>query len=122
MAFSASVRSIIIGATYALPLCVNFPPKPDELLRNIQVKNVITILITVPSLLEELIRELLSEQNQSVGLKPLQKLKFIMYGGAGCPDQLCRTLVDNEIVLLSIYGATGYLINKIKYLFFILFN
>jgi len=107
LGFTGTVRSIIKGSTYALPLCVNFPPKPDELLRNIQVKNGITILITVPSLLEQLIRELLSEKNQNIGLKPLQKLKFVMYGGAGCPDQLCQTLVDNNIVLLSIYGATG---------------
>jgi acyl-CoA synthetase (AMP-forming)/AMP-acid ligase II len=110
LAFSGSLRSIIVGCTYALPLCVTFPPKPDELLRNIQVKNGITILVTVPSLLEQLIRELLSEKNNNIGLKPLQKLKFVMYGGAGCPDELCRTLVDNGVVLLSVYGATGELV------------
>ncbi len=107
MAFSGTVRSIMRGCTYALPLCVTFPPKPDELLRNIQVKNGITVLVTVPSLLEQLIRELISEKNKHIGLKPLQKLKFVMYGGAGCPTELCKTLVDNGIVLLSVYGATG---------------
>ncbi len=95
------------GCTYALPLCVTFPPKPDELLRNIQVKNGITVLVTVPSLLEQLIRELISEKNKHIGLKPLQKLKFVMYGGAGCPEELCKSLVDNGVVLLSVYGATG---------------
>ncbi len=107
LGFSASVRCIIVGCTYALPLCVTFPPKPDELLRNIQVKNGLTTLITVPTLLEQLIRELLLEKNSNIALKPLQKLKFIMYGGAGCPDELCKTLVDNGIILLSVYGATG---------------
>ncbi len=106
-AFNGTVRAIIRGCTFALPLCVTFPPKPDELLRNVQVKNGITILITVASLLEQLVRELLSEKNQNIGLKPLQKLKFVMYGGAGCPDELCKTLVDNGVVLLSGYGATG---------------
>src|SRR5438067_962650 len=100
LAFSGSVRSIIIGSTYALPLCVNFPPKPDELLRNIQVNNGITVLITVPTLLEQLIRELLLENNQHIGLKPLQKLRFVMYGGAGCPDGLCQKLVNNGVILL----------------------
>ncbi len=107
MAFGASVRSIIRGSTYALSLCVTFPPKPNELLRNIQVKNGITILITVPTLLDQLVQELLSQTNQNIGLKPLQKLKFVMYSGSSCPDELSKTLVDNEIVLLSAYGATG---------------
>jgi len=99
-----------MGSTYALPLCVTFPPSPDELLRNIQVNNGITTLITVPSLLEQLVRELISEKNQHIGLKPLQKLKFVMYGGAGCPEELCKTLVDNDVRLISIYGATGIII------------
>ncbi|UJR29762.1 hypothetical protein I4U23_017310 [Adineta vaga] len=94
------------GCAYALPLCVTFPPKPDELLHNIQIDNRITALITVPSLLEQLIREVLLEKNQHIGLKPLQKLKFVMYGGAGCPDDLCKILVENNIVLLSVYGST----------------
>lgn len=98
----------MVGCTYALPLCVTFPPKPDELLRNIQVENDLTVLITVPSLLEQLIRELLLQKNSHIGLKPLQKLRFITYGGAGCPDELCKTLVDNGIILLSVYGATGF--------------
>lgn len=96
-----------MGCTYALPLCVTFPPKPDELLRNIQVPDGVTVLVTVPSLLEQLIRELLSEKSSGSGLKPLQKLRFIMYGGAGCPDELCRMLVENGVILLSVYGATG---------------
>jgi acyl-CoA synthetase (AMP-forming)/AMP-acid ligase II len=111
LAFNGTVRAIVTGCTYALPLCITFPPKPDELVHNIQVKNGITILVTVPSLLEQLIRELLSEKNTNIGLKPLQKLKFVMYGGAGCPDELCKTLVDNQVVLLSVYGTTGTLIN-----------
>ncbi|CAF2957194.1 unnamed protein product [Rotaria sp. Silwood2] len=106
LAFNITVRAVVKGCTFALPLCVTFPPKPDELLRNIQVKNDITVLVTVPSLLEQLIRELLSEKNTNIGLKPLEKLKFVMYGGAGCPDELCRTLVDNGVVLISAYGAT----------------
>jgi acyl-coenzyme A synthetase/AMP-(fatty) acid ligase len=109
LTFSAMVCTILTGCTYALPLCVTFPPKPDELLRNIQVKNGITILFTVPSLLEQLIRELLSEKNKNIGLKPLQKLRFVLYAGASCPDELCKTLVDNEVVLLSGYGSTGEL-------------
>jgi acyl-CoA synthetase (AMP-forming)/AMP-acid ligase II len=112
LAFSGTVRTIIRGSTYALPLCLTFPPKPDELLRNIQVKNGITALITVPTLLEQLIRELLKEKNENIGLKPLQKLKFVMYGGAGCPDELCKTLVDYQVVLLSVYGTTGTLIKN----------
>jgi dihydrodipicolinate synthase/N-acetylneuraminate lyase len=30
-----------------------------------------------------------------------------MYGGAGCPEELCKSLVDNGVVLLSVYGSTG---------------
>ncbi|CAF0981994.1 unnamed protein product [Adineta steineri] len=106
LAFTGTVRSIVIGCTYALPLCISFPPKPDELLHNIQVKNGITVLISVPTLLEQLVRELLSEKNVHIGLKPLQKLRFVTYAGAGCPDELCKTLVDNDVTLLSGYGAT----------------
>ncbi|CAF3510938.1 unnamed protein product [Rotaria sp. Silwood1] len=106
LAFNVTVRAVVIGLTYALPLCVTFPPKPDELLLNIQVKNHITALVTVPSLLEQVTRELLSEKNSNIGLKPLEKLKYVMYGGAGCPDELCRTLVDNGVALISVYGAT----------------
>ncbi|CAF1303367.1 unnamed protein product [Rotaria sordida] len=104
--FSATVRAILTGCTFALPLCVTFPPKPDELLRNIQIKNGITVLITVPSLLEQLVEELLSKKNNNIGLKPLQKLRYVIYGGAACPDELCKTLVDNEIVLVGGYGST----------------
>jgi long-subunit acyl-CoA synthetase (AMP-forming) len=99
-----------MGCTYALPLCVTFPPSPDELLHNIQANVGITTLVTVPSLLEQLVRELISEKNQHIGLKPLQKLKFVMYGGAGCPEELCKILVDNGVKLISIYGATGRVI------------
>ncbi|CAF4038801.1 unnamed protein product [Rotaria magnacalcarata] len=106
MAFNVTVRALLVGCAYALPLCVTFPPKPDELLRNIQVKNNITILVTVPSLLEHLIRELLSKDNSYIGLKPLEKLKYVMYAGAGCPEALCRTLVDSGVVLISVYGST----------------
>lgn len=108
-AFNGSVRAILAGCTYALPLCIRFPPKPEELLRNIQIHNAITILLTVPSLLEQLTRELVSEKNSHIGLKPLQKLRFIMYGGAACPDELCKMLVENNVILLSVYGATGKL-------------
>ena len=107
MCFNGTVRSIVTGSAYALPLCRTFPPKPDELLRNIEVNDGITVLVTVPSLLEQLIREFISQRKDDVNFKPLQKLKFIMYGGAGCPEELCRTLVDNDIRLISIYGATG---------------
>ena len=107
LSFTGTVRTIITGSTYALPLCVTFPPKPDELLRNIQVNDGITILVTVPSLLEQLIQELISQKNLENPLKPLQKLKFIMYGGAGCPEELCQLLVDNGIPLISVYGSTG---------------
>ncbi|CAF1201024.1 unnamed protein product [Adineta ricciae] len=106
LAFNGTIRAILAGCTYALPLCATFPLKPDELVNNIQSQNGITVLVTVPSLLEQLIRELLSEKNQHIGLKPLQKLKFVMYGGAGCPDHLCKTLVENNVVLLSVYGST----------------
>lgn len=109
LAFISSARCILLGCTYALPLCVTFPPKPDELVRNIQAKNDITMLLTIPTLLEQLVRELLSEKNTTIGLKPLQKLRCIGYGGAGCPDELCRTLVNNNVILLSIYGSTGEL-------------
>ena len=107
MAFSGTTRAVIQGCTFALPLCANFPPKPDELVRNINEKNGITVLVAVPSLLEQLIRELMSEKYSHIGLRPLKKLRFIMYGGAGCPDELCKLLVDNGIVLTSVYGATG---------------
>jgi acyl-CoA synthetase (AMP-forming)/AMP-acid ligase II len=107
LAFNGTVRSILIGCTYALPLCVAFPPKPDELLRNVHVDMPVTVLVTVPSLLEQLLRELSAETNRSVGLTPLQKLRFIMYGGAGCPDELCKKIVDNGVKLLSVYGSTG---------------
>lgn len=88
-------------------MCVTFPPKPAELLHNIQVKNKITILSGTPSIIESLVRELISEKNSHIGLKPLKRLKFMVYGGAGCPEVLCRTLVDNGVILLSVYGSTG---------------
>jgi long-subunit acyl-CoA synthetase (AMP-forming) len=110
LAFTSSVRTIVMGCTYALPLCITFPPSPDELLHNIQANVGITTLVTVPSLLEQLVRELIAEKNHQIGLKPLQKLKFIMYGGAGCPEELCKILVDNGIKLISIYGATGWIV------------
>lgn len=108
LTFTGTVRTIITGSTYALPLCSTFPPKPEELLRNIQVNDGITVLVTVPSLLEQLIQELISQKNVDNPLKPLQKLKFIMYGGAGCPEQLCKLIVDHGITLLSVYGSTGF--------------
>ena len=101
-------RSIVIGLTLALPLCVTFPPKPNELLQNIQVTDGITSLFTVPSLLEQLVRELILEKNIHVTFEPLRKLKFVMYSGAGCAEDLCRMLVDNGVRLLSLYGATGF--------------
>lgn len=55
-------------------------------------------------------RELLSEKNATVGLKPLQKLLCVAYGGAGCPEELCKTLVNNNVILISAYGFTGKLI------------
>ena len=88
-------------------MCQQFPPKPDELVRNLLVKNRITVLITVPTLLEQLIRELLEEKHADIHLKPLQKLRFVMYGGAGCPDDLCQYLLDHQVILLSVYGSTG---------------
>jgi acyl-CoA synthetase (AMP-forming)/AMP-acid ligase II len=107
MAIFGTTRAIISGCTYALPLCLTFPPKPNELLRNLRVKNGVTVLVTVPSLLEELVQELLAEKNQSVGFQPLADLRFVIYGGASCPNQLCQVLADNGVVLLSLYGATG---------------
>ncbi len=92
MAFIGSSRCFLLGCTYALPLCVTFPPKPDELVRSIQVKNGNTILLTIPTLLEQLVRELLSEKNKTIELKPLQQLRCVEYGGAGCPDELCKIL------------------------------
>ena len=107
LAFIATTRTIISGCTFALPLCVGFPPKPNELLHNLQVKNGITILITVPSLLEQLVQEILSGKNHSVNFKPLANLRAVAYGGASCPDELCQILVDNGVVLLNVYGSTG---------------
>ena len=107
MALHAFIRTILTGCTFALPLCVTFPPKPDELLRNVQVSNGITILMTVPSLLEQVARDLCLEKNAHIGLKPLVDLRFILYGGASCPDDICRTLVDHGVTLLGLYGSTG---------------
>ena len=107
MAFNTTARAILKGLTFALPLFPTFPPTPDELFRNIQVNDGITILYSVPSLLEQLVRELISEKNQHIALKPLQKLKFVMYSGADCPEEMCRTLVQNGIRLISNYGSTG---------------
>ena len=124
MAFNSIVRSIVIGLTLALPLCVTFPPKPNELLRNILVDDGITTLFTVPSLLEQLVRELIIEKNAQIGFQPLQKLKFVMYSGAGCAEELCRILVDNGVRLLSLYGATGLVefLNRFLYLNFFFFQ
>ncbi|CAF1084633.1 unnamed protein product [Adineta ricciae] len=114
LAFIATTRAIISGCTFALPLCVGFPPKPNELLHNLQVKNGITVLITVPSLLEQLVQEILSGKNHSVNFKPLANLRAVAYGGASCPDELCQILVDNGVVLLNVYGSTetGLLLSK----------
>ncbi|UJR19353.1 hypothetical protein I4U23_022482 [Adineta vaga] len=114
LAFFDTTCAILSGCTYALPLCVTFPPKPNELLNNVRVKNGITVLITVPSLLEQLVQELLSEKNNCVSFEPLANLRFVMYGGASCPDELCQILADNGVILLSIYGATetGMILGK----------
>lgn len=109
MAFNATVRAISVGCTYALPLCIKFPPKPNELLCNIQVEHQITTLITVPTLLEQLVTKLITEKNTHIALEPLEKLKFIMYSGAGCPQELSKILVDHGARLLSLYGSTGHL-------------
>lgn len=107
MAVHGLVRALVSGCTYALPLCATFPPKPDELLRNLQVPHGITVLLTVPSLLEQVTRDLCSEKNAQIGLKPLINLRFILYGGASCPDEVCKALVDHGVLLLSLYGSTG---------------
>lgn len=107
MALHAFIHTILTGCTFALPLCVSFPPKPEELIRNIRVTNSITVLMSVPSLLEQLARDLCSEKNQHIGLKPLINLRFVFYGGASCPDEICRTLVDHGVTLLGLYGSTG---------------
>lgn len=106
MALHAFIHTILTGCTFALPLCVSFPPKPEELIRNIRVTNSITVLMSVPSLLEQLARDLCSEKNQHIGLKPLINLRFVFYGGASCPDEICRTLVDHGVTLLGLYGST----------------
>ena len=69
------------------------------------MKNGITVLVSVPSLLEQLTQQILSEKNAD--FTPLSKLRCVMYGGAHCPDEVCHLLVDNGGVLSSAYGATG---------------
>jgi long-subunit acyl-CoA synthetase (AMP-forming) len=117
LAFFESTLAVLFGSTYALPLCVTFPPKPNELLHNLQVKNGITVLVTVPSLLEQLTQKILSEKNNNIDFKPLAKLRSVMYGGAHCPDEVCQILVNNGVVLLSTYGTTGQLSNIFRALF-----
>lgn len=107
LCFIGTVRCLMTGCTYALPLCQTFPPRPDELVRNLEVNDGITDLVAVPSLLEQLVEELLSTRKPDVALKPLQKLKYVMYGGASCPEELSRKLVENGVRLASTYGSTG---------------
>ncbi|KAM6525809.1 hypothetical protein FALCPG4_011344 [Fusarium falciforme] len=40
------------------------------------------------------------------GIKLLQNLKVVMYGGSACPDDLGNLLVDNGVNLVGHYGAT----------------
>lgn len=47
--------------------------------------------------------KLLSESEQ--GIRLLQQLKIVMYGGSACPDELGNSLVENGVNLVGHYGA-----------------
>ena len=40
------------------------------------------------------------------GIRLLQELRMVMFGGSACPDELGNRLVENGVTLVSHYGAT----------------
>lgn len=50
--------------------------------------------------------KLLSESEE--GIRLLQQLKIVMYGGSACPDELGNSLVENGVNLVGHYGAYVY--------------
>lgn len=103
MAFIISTTCLATGAVFALPLARTYPLTPKELLANIQVEQ-INKLVSVPSLLEQVVLEL--ESNSSMSYSLLSRLKFIVYGGAIMSDKLGQKLINNDVRLVSCYGST----------------
>lgn len=73
-------------------------PLTQDYLVKIMRENKFEIFYGVPYALK-----LLAESDE--GIKLLQDLKIVMYGGSACPDDLGNTLVDNGVNLVGHYGA-----------------
>ena len=101
---SISIALWYVGGAYAMPLTSFFPPSPSELFTSIQYQK-ITKLFTVALFLEQLVRLLRQEDN--IGFKEIARLKFVAYGGAACPPNICRELVEHGVNLITTYGSTG---------------
>ncbi|KAF4963085.1 hypothetical protein FSARC_8887 [Fusarium sarcochroum] len=74
-------------------------PLTQEHLVNIMREHNFEIFYGVPYALK-----LLCETEE--GIRLLQSLKVVMYGGSACPDDLGNLLVDNGVNLVGHYGAT----------------
>ena len=94
------------GGAYALPLTKVYPPRPTQLLLNIECKE-ITKLVTVPYLLEQLVQLIKCSENQHYYYGLLQRLHFIGFSGASLSDELCQELDDHHVQILSFIGGTG---------------
>lgn len=81
----------------------NYPPRPKELLTNIQIKR-INKVTTVPVFLEQLAFEIESDTSASYDL--LSHIEYLFYGGASAPDKICHKFIDHGIRLICGYGST----------------
>lgn len=94
------------GGAYALPLTKIYPPRPTQLLLNIECKK-ITKLVSVPYLLEQLVQLIESSENRQDYYELLQRLHFIGFSGASLSNELCQELNDHHVQVLSFIGGTG---------------
>ena len=74
-------------------------PLTQDYLAKIMREHQFEIFYGVPYALK-----LLSESEE--GIRLLQQLKIVMYGGSACPDELGNFLVENGVNLVGHYGAT----------------
>ncbi|CAF1244137.1 unnamed protein product, partial [Didymodactylos carnosus] len=88
---------------YALPLTRTVPPSPHDVLASIK-SGKINIFGSAPAALEQLIDTIKVENNNDYS--PLKQLRYISFGGAPCPDELCKNILDNGIELRCEYGST----------------
>ena len=104
MGVSNSIVMWYVGGSIALPLTASFPPSPEEIFTSLQHPK-ITKLHTVTILLWKIVQWL--QQNYNIDFQTLARLKFVAFGGASCPADICNELIERGVNLINIYGATG---------------